>query len=123
MDHEELNKRTQKFTLRCLRLAYALQDSKIEQHMRSQLITLATACALNTRAAGLAEKRADQVTKLRIALEAIDGCCFWIECIISEALKKQEKVTPLLAEALELRGSIEQHITMQTNKRVTKSGE
>jgi four helix bundle protein len=123
MDNEELIERTKKFALRCMRLAFALQESKIEQYIRTQLVDLSASCALNMRSARLAEKRIDQMAKYRTALEAIDGCCFWIECIISEAFKKQEKVNPLLAEALELQGSIGQYINTQGNKRTTKSSE
>ena len=106
MNNEELKERTKKFALRCIRLARALSDDHLEQHIRIQLMTLSTSCAINVRASSLTRKRNDINEKLHKALEEIDGCCFWIECIITEALKRETKVKPLLAEALGLRNSI-----------------
>jgi four helix bundle protein len=120
MNNDELKERTKKFALRCIRLAYALQENKIEQHIRTQLVHLATSCAISIRSAGLAEKPNDQLARYRSALEEIDSCCFWIECIIAQALKKKGKVDPLLAEALELRSSISQIINGQGHKRTAK---
>ena len=106
MNNEELKERTKKFAFRCVKLAMALSDNKIEQHIRMQLVELSTSCAVNIRAAFLSEKNIVITDKLSKALEEIDGCCFWIECIITEAIKREGKVNPLLSEALELRNGL-----------------
>jgi hypothetical protein len=103
LNDQELLDRFKKFALRCLRLAKALSEGKIEHYIQMQLVTLSTSCAINMRVAFLVEKKPENMIRLNRALEEIEGCCFWIECIIIEAIKKQEKVTPLLDEALELR--------------------
>jgi four helix bundle protein len=121
MNDEELKERFKKFAFRCIRLAKALSDNKIEQYIHMQLVALSTSCAINLRAACLLEKKTDKIIKLSKALEELDGCCFWIECIITEALKKQEKVDPLLSEALELRNCLYQLVNNSGKKGSVKS--
>jgi four helix bundle protein len=106
MNNEELKERTKKFAFRCIRLATSLSDNKVEQYIRMQLVELSTSSAVNIRAAFLSDKNIVITDKLSKALEEIDGCCFWIECIITEAIKREGKVNPLLAEALELRNGL-----------------
>jgi four helix bundle protein len=110
MNDEELKDRVKKFAFRCIRLAKALSENKLEQYIRMQLVAMATSCAINVRTAFLSGKQSEQSIQLIKALEELDGCCFWIECIITEALKKQEKVNPLLSEALELRNDLYQRV-------------
>ena len=59
--------------------------------------------------------------KLTAALEAIDGCCFWIECIITEGMKREGKVNPLLAEGLDLRNSIFNQLMKSENGKKRKN--
>ena len=116
MNSEELKERAKKIAFRCIRLAKALSENRIEEYIQMQLIGLSTSCAINIRAAFLSKNKTIETTKLSKALEEIDGCCFWLECIITEALKREGKVNPLLAEALELRNGLFQLLNNKVKK-------
>jgi four helix bundle protein len=103
LDREELKKRTKDFAHRCAKLALALPNSPLGNHIRGQLIRCSTSGASNYRAACIAQSRASFVSKLSIVIEEIDESCFWLEFIIDEKLLKKGEVVPLLDEGKELR--------------------
>lgn len=102
MKSEELRSRTKEFAHRCIKLAMALPDTYLGNHIRGQLIRCSTSVASNYRAACIAQSRASFVSKLSIVLEEADESHFWLEFIIDEKLLKKERVEPLLKEADEL---------------------
>ena len=121
MDIELIKDRVNKFAFRCLHLSSALADHKVEQQISSHLLAAATGCAINFRTAYLIANKNEQAARLKIALENMDGCCFWVECILAEGLKKKEKIDPLLKEALELRNIISNLVVDSGKKKITKS--
>ena len=102
MDSEELKNRTKQFAHRCIKLATALPDTYLGNHIRGQLIRCATSIAANYRATCLAQSKASFVSKLSIVVEETDEAYFWLEFIIDENLLKRQLVEPLLEEAGEL---------------------
>ena len=102
MKNEELKKRTKEFAHRCVKLAMALPEIYLGNHIRGQLIRCATSVASNYRATCLAQSKASFISKLSIVLEETDESYFWLEFIIDEKLLKRELVEPLLKEADEL---------------------
>lgn len=102
MKSEELKNRTKDFAHRCVKLAMALPDTFLGNHIRGQLIRCATSVASNYRAACIAQSRASFISKLSIVLEETDESYFWLEFIINENLLKSKLVEPLLKEAEEL---------------------
>ncbi|MFH1883449.1 MAG: four helix bundle protein [Planctomycetota bacterium] len=102
MDREELKKRTRDFAHRCVKLALALPQSPLGDHIRRQLIKCSTSVAANYRAACIAESKASFVSKLSIVIEEVDESCFWLEFIIDEKLLNEKQVAPLLNEGEEL---------------------
>ena len=102
MKSEKLKKRTKEFAHRCVKLAMALPETPVGEHVRGQLIRCSTSVASNYRAACIAQTRASFVSKLSIALEEADESHFWLEFIIDEDLLKRKLVEPLLREADEL---------------------
>ena len=102
MKGDELKTRTKEFAHRCVKLAMALPDTPLGNHIRGQLIRCSTSVAANYRAACLAQSRAGFISKLSIVLEQADESYFWLEFIIDEKMMKKELVDPLLKEAYEL---------------------
>ena len=102
MDSEELKKRTKQFAHWCVKLAMALPNTYLGNHIQGQLIRCATSVASNYRAACLAQSKASFISKLSIVLEETDESYFWLEFIIDENLLKRNLVEPLLNEAAEL---------------------
>jgi four helix bundle protein len=99
---EELKRRTKEFAHRCVKLAIALPNTQLGNHLRGQLIRCSTSVASNYRAAGIAQSKASFISKLSIVIEEADESYFWLEFIIDENLLKNHLVEPLLKEADEL---------------------
>ena len=102
MNPEELRERTKQFAHRCVKLAVALPNGPLNNHIRGQLIRCSTSVASNYRATCLAQSKAHFVSKLSIVLEEADESAFWLEFIIDESLLDRPRVTPLWTEAEEL---------------------
>jgi len=102
MKTEELINRTKQFAHRCIKLAMALPETYLGNHIRGQLIRCATSVASNYRATCLSQSKASFISKLSIVLEETDESYFWLEFIIDEKVLKRELVEPLLKEADEL---------------------
>ncbi|MGD8210194.1 MAG: four helix bundle protein [Desulfobacterales bacterium] len=99
---EELKLRTKKFAHRCVRLAMALPNTKLGNHIQGQLIRCSTSVASNYRAARLAQSKAGFISKLSIVIEEADESYFWLEFIIDENMIKRDLIDPLFTEADEL---------------------
>ena len=99
---EELKVRTKEFAHRCVKLAMALPNTPLGNHIRGQLIRCSTSVAANYRAACVAQSKASFISKLSIVTEEADESCFWLEFIVDENLLKKAQVEDLLKEAEEL---------------------
>ena len=102
MDREQLQKRTNDFAHRCVKLALSLPKGSIGDHINKQLIRCSTSVAANYRAACVAQSKAHFISKLGIVVEEIDETCFWLEFVIDEKLLNENRILPLLEEAKEL---------------------
>jgi len=102
MDQDDLKKRTKDFAHRCIKLAMALPNTPLGNHIRGQLIRCSTSVGANYRAVCLAQSRAAFASKLSIVIEEVDESCFWLEFIIDEKLLEESRVAPLFAEGKEL---------------------
>ena len=102
MSSEELKKRTKQFAHRCVKLALALPNTPLGNHIRGQLIRCSTSVASNYRAACIAQSKASFISKLSIVIEEADESYFWLEFIIDENLLNSHLVEPLMKEAKEL---------------------
>ncbi len=102
MKKEDLKNRTKEFAHRCVKLALALPNIKLGNHIEGQLIRSSTSVAANYRASCMGQSKKSFVAKLSIVLEEADESAFWQEFIIDENLLKQSLVDPLLKEAKEL---------------------
>lgn len=102
MNSDELKKRTNSFTHRCVKLAMALPDNSLGRHIKGQLIRCSTSVASNYRAACLAQSKTDFAFKISIVAEEADESAFWMDFTISEKLLEAKLALPLLQEAEEL---------------------
>ena len=102
MKSEELKRRTKEFAHRCVKLAMALPNTQLGNHLRGQLIRCSTSVASNYRAACVAQSKASFISKLSIVIEETDESYFWLEFITDEKLIKRNLAEPLLKEADEL---------------------
>ena len=102
MKGDELKKRTKEFPHRCVKLAMALPNSPLGNHIRGQLIRCSTSVASNYRATCIAQSKASFISKLSIVIEEADESIFWLEFIIDENLLKKNLVEPLMKEAAEI---------------------
>ncbi|MEX1352448.1 MAG: four helix bundle protein [Desulfobacterales bacterium] len=99
---DELKNRTKAFAHRCVKLAMALPNTPLGNHIRGQLNRCSTSVAANYRAACLAQSRAGFISKVSIVIEEADESYFWLEFIVDENIIKKDLVDPLLKEAYEL---------------------
>jgi four helix bundle protein len=99
---EQLKERTKQFAHRCVKLALALPNAPLSNHVRGQLIRCSTSVASNYRAACLAQSKAHFTAKLSIVTEEADESAFWMQFIIDENLLEERRVAPLSNEADEL---------------------
>ena len=102
MKGDELKRRTKEFAHRCVKLAMALPNTPLGNHIRGQLIRCSTSVASNYRAACIAQSKASFISKLSIVVEEADESYFWLEFIIDENLLKNHLVEPLVKEADEI---------------------
>jgi four helix bundle protein len=102
MKGDELKNRTKEFAHRCVKLAMALPDTPLGNHIRGQLIRCSTSVASNYRATCIAQSKASFISKLSIVIEEADESIFWLEFIIDDNLLQKHIVVPLMKEAEEL---------------------
>ena len=102
MQGDDLKKRTKEFAHRCVKLAMALPNTPLGNHVRGQLIRCSTSVAANYRAACLAQSKAGFISKISIVIEETDESYFWLEFIVDEKMIMKDLVDPLLQEAYEL---------------------
>ena len=102
MKGDELKRRTKEFAHRCVKLAMALPNTPLGNHIRGQLIRCSTSVASNYRATCIAQSKASFISKLSIVIEEADESYFWLEFIIDENLLKNHLVEPLVKEADEI---------------------
>jgi len=102
MDADDLKDRTKDFAHRCVKLALALPNTALGNHIKDQLIRCSTSVAANYRAVCVAQPKPTFVSKLSITIEEADETCFWMDFVIDEKLLQEKNVLPLLQEGREL---------------------
>ncbi len=101
--YKQLEKRTTDFAHRCVKLALALEGTRLGNHIAGQLMKCATSVAANYRACCLVQSRPHFRSKISIVLEETDECLFWMEFAVAEKLVRESKVKSLVKEAEELK--------------------
>jgi four helix bundle protein len=101
--YKQMEKRTSDFAHRCVKLAIALEGTRLGNHISGQLIRCSTSVAANYRACNLAQTKASFAAKLSIVLEEADESVFWMDFASEEKLIQKSKIRLLLEEANELK--------------------
>jgi len=101
--YKQMERRTSVFAHRCVKLAIALEGTKLGNHISGQLIRCSTSVAANYRACNLAQSKAGFTAKLSIVLEEADESIFWIDFAEEAKLVQKTKIKSLIDEANELK--------------------
>lgn len=101
--YKQMEKRTSNFAHRCVKLAIALEGTKLGNHISGQLIRCSTSVAANYRACNLAQSKASFTAKLSIVLEETDESIFWMDFAAEEKLVQRAKIKSLLDKANEVK--------------------
>jgi len=101
--YKQLEQRTKDFAHRLVKLALALEGTRLGNHIAGQLMRCATSVAANYRACNLSQSRASFKAKLSIVLEEADECLFWVEFATEEKLINENKVKNVIEEAKQLK--------------------
>lgn len=102
MNSKELQNRLKSFALRLVPLCEVLPKKNISLIVEDQLLRSGFSAAANYRSACNAQSKKAFNAKLSIALEEIDEAAFWLEIIEKLELITPQKLSLLLAEAIEL---------------------
>lgn len=91
------------FSVRIIKVAEALPNTRTGRHICEQILRSGTSPAPNYGEAQSAESRADFIHKLKIALKELRETKIWIMVIMRVGLiKPRESLDPLLQETDEL---------------------
>ena len=102
MNKEELKDRTKKFSLRIIKLAESLPETKSGRVIANQIIRSGCSVGANYRSACRAKSNKDFINKLNIIEEESDETLFWLELIEEGKLLKPNLLVDLKKEADEL---------------------
>ena len=103
MQKKELEERLIEFAVRVIRVAGALPNTKIGNHINAQMIRSGTSPAPNYGEAQDAESRSDFVHKVKIVLKELRETKIWLVMIVKARLiRPVSKLEPLIAECDEL---------------------
>jgi four helix bundle protein len=97
-----LEKRTQKFAVKIIRLSASLPNTPEGKAIRNQITKSGTSIGANYREANRARSKADFKNKIKICESEASETQYWIEIIVGANYLSWEKVKPLHGEASEL---------------------
>jgi four helix bundle protein len=109
---QELEKRTQKFGVRIIRLSSILPNAPESMVIRNQMTKSGTSIGANYREANRARSRADFRNRIKICESEASETQYWLEIIMGAEWLTGEKVMPEYRECSELLAiftSISQH--------------
>lgn len=116
MDREDLLRRLHVLAVKVLALIDVLPDRFASREARQQLTRCAPSARDNYRSACRGRSRKEWVSRLAVALDEADETVGWLETLRDAGFARSEAVTPLLAEAMELRAILaKSHSTSKRN--------
>jgi four helix bundle protein len=98
----DLKKRTFEFSLRVMRLAEALPDTRSGRTIANQIIRSGTSVGANYRAAKRAKSTKDFISKMGTVEEECDETLYWMELAVAANCIESKLVADLMQEANEL---------------------
>ena len=98
----DLKRRTFDFSLRVMRLAETLPNTRSGRTIANQIIRSGTSVGANYRAAKRAKSTKDFISKMGTVEEECDETMYWMEMAIAAQCIESQLVEDLLREANEL---------------------
>lgn len=98
----ELKQRTKQLAVDIILLYDKIKKTDSTRVIGKQLIRSATSTAANYRAACIARSQREFFAKMSIVVEEADETLFWLEILKDANLVSEEKLNPLMTEALEI---------------------
>ena len=118
---EALQKRTQDFFIRVIRLCEALPNKAAARSISDQLLDSAGSADSNYRAACRARSRKEFVAKIGVAAEEADESLGWLEALRNARLSTGDEIVSLIQEANELTAIfVKSHKTAQRNEQIAR---
>jgi four helix bundle protein len=102
MEHEDLKERTQRFSVRIIKLAEHLPETRSSRIITGQILRSSSSIGANYRAARRSKSTRDFVNKLKIVEEETDETLYWLEIIEQAKIVDPDKLKDLIKEANEL---------------------
>ncbi len=102
MNKEELQRRTQLFSIRIIKLVEILPSNNTTNILTKQLIRCATSIGANYRSACKGKSKADFINKIIIVEEEADESIYWLELIENLVKTNLPEIVDLKKEANEL---------------------
>lgn len=97
-----LQKRTQLFALRVIKLCEGLPRTRTADVIGRQLLCCGTSVGANYRAACRAKSPADCIAKMGIVEEEADEVVYWLELLVEAGVTHAQQVAALVDEANQL---------------------
>ena len=98
----DLEERLIDFAVRVVRVSEALPETRVGNHIRSQILRSGTSPAANYAEAQSAESRGDFVHKMKLALKELRETHVWLRMAVKAQLIAQQQLHPLISENEEL---------------------
>ncbi|APG65383.1 four helix bundle protein [Tenacibaculum todarodis] len=99
---ELLKKRTKQLALDVILLYDNIKKTDSTRVIGRQLIRSVTSVAANYRAACIARSQREFFSKMSIVVEEADETLFWLEMLKDAGFVSNEKIEPLMDEALQI---------------------
>lgn len=121
MTPDELAERLLDFAARVGKVADALPQTRLGNHIAKQLVRAGTSAGPNYEEACAAECRADFAHKLSISLKELRESRFWIRLIIRTELLSSRKMSGMLDEVEQLCNIVGKSVATVKKKRPPSS--
>ena len=102
MENEDLKERTQRFSIRIIKLVEHLPETKSSRVIADQILRSSSSIGANYRAARRSKSRRDFINKLKIVEEETDETLYWLEVIEQLRMLDPKRLKDLTNEANEL---------------------
>ena len=97
-----LKVRTKAFGVSVIKFVREIQCGKVEDIIIRHLVRSATSVGANYRSALRSRGMPDFISRISIAEEEADECCYWLEIIIETGIIQKEKLQLLYDEACQI---------------------
>ena len=102
MEKEDLKERTQRFSVRIIKMVEHLPETRSSRVIANQILRSSSSVGANYSAARRSKSGRDFINKLKIVEEETDETLYWLELIEKSGIINPDKLNDLINEANEL---------------------